>query len=133
MRTDLAQGQYFFANPKEVEFNQSWHNGTGYLHRSLIDPIMEKHGVYFTKDEKGRRITLVSGPYGRVAIFDRYKNGEDGIKVFNCSKNYCFEALGMRIAGLVGGDGNPPAEVIWMLPFLNSQEVDMIKQTKPWE
>lgn len=64
-----------------VEFEDSWHNGTGYF-----DPIIKADlglmpGARTTAvDENGRRMIIVGTRYGNAVVFERYSENEDGVK-----------------------------------------------------
>lgn len=62
---------------REVPFDPSWSNGTGYLDGAIHFPLPTGE-LARSVDLHGRRIILIGTRFGTVAVFDRFVNQTDG-------------------------------------------------------
>ena len=62
---------------REIPFDPSWANGTGYLDGAVHFPLPPGDTAK-SIDPHGRRIILIGTRFGTVAVFDRFVNQTDG-------------------------------------------------------
>ena len=68
-----------------VNFNQLWHNGTGYMNGAADGPHAPKLNMGQMKastDDNGRRIIIIGTPIGNAVVFERYSTAA-GVFVAN--------------------------------------------------
>jgi len=76
-----------------IEFDQSFHNGTGYFnnlaHIKFFENLNVPLGqVILTFSNDRRRIMIIVGRKGNIVIFDRYTEGEGDVFVTNSDDAY---------------------------------------------
>lgn len=100
--TNAAFNTAFNAISTEVEFKQSWSNGTGYYDNAVHDfEILE---ICKTTDPKGRKMIIVPTPVGNVTVFERFTDGAHGIIVSNAPLAIEKMAYGLDLGTSLGDE-----------------------------
>ena len=104
---------------REVPFDPSWANGTGYMDGAVHFPLSAGE-VAKSVDPHGRRIILIGTRFGSVAVFDRFVDQTDGgTYVLNKPRG---PVLGRLVTDTAIGGGE-------MVDILGDHGVDNIGQT----
>ena len=90
----------FGAVAKEVEYKESWANGTGYLDNAVHDRDVEV--ISKSVCPKGRKIIIIPTLVGNVVVFQRYAN--DDIIVSNEPPSIQKLVAGLELGGSLGPD-----------------------------
>lgn len=76
----------------EIEYNDGWANGTGYLDFAVSGknaPELYDGQIVKSVDIIGRKIIIIGTRLGNVIVFERYANkGEDAVYVVNRPADY---------------------------------------------
>ena len=64
-----------------IEFNSEWKNGTGYLDGAVTEEIT---ATCKSIDDHGRKVIMIPTGIGNIVLFERFKEGQYGIIVYNC-------------------------------------------------
>lgn len=100
--TAIKAFNFAFNKAAEIEFNQNWANSTGYYDNAVSGehaPKLEIGQVVKATSPmpNNRRILIVGTPLGNFVAFERYSGGDNGVIVYNASKNF-----GHSFAGMLG-------------------------------
>ena len=79
---------------KEIPFNDTWKNGTGYFDNAVSMVQLTAGSIAKSTDDKDRRIILIGTRWGTVVVFDRYTGQEEGgVYVTNSPRNKLLKLI----------------------------------------